>query len=327
MTDSRSKRIALGALVAVAAGVASALLFMLASRGSFLVLALAFLAPLPVMIASLSYGLTIGASAALVGAASVAIVFQHPLVGTAYLLSTGAPAALITAAAVLASPRGEQRARDLAPTFAVLTAALTSGLSVAGALAFMSWGHGGFAALLAKAVAAFAPVLKQILDETHASSPIDIKELARFLAESAPAEAAVVNFLTMVVCLWLAGRIARISGNLPRPWPSLPDDLALPAILGALFAASCGLVFLGGLPGVISSIFAAVLTGTFALQGLALVHVLTRGSTLRFALLFSLYALIALLPPWPLLFLAIAGLADAALHLRTRKSASTPKNA
>ena len=41
-------------------------------------------------------------------------------------------------------------------------------------------------------------------------------------------------------------------------------------------------------------------------------------------MLFSLYALVVLLPPWPFLLLAFAGLADAAFHLRARKSASTP---
>ena len=73
-----------------------------------------------------------------------------------------------------------------------------------------------------------------------------------------------------------------------------------------------------------AGIVAAVFGMAFALQGLAVAHVLTRGAGLRPALLFLLYVLVVLVPPWPFLFLAVVGLADAAFHLRARKAASRP---
>lgn len=91
-----------------------------------------------------------------------------------------------------------------------------------------------------------------------------------------------------------------------------------------MFAAACGLIFVGGIAGVIASTLAAALGVVFALQGLAVAHVLTRGAAMRIALLITLYALILMLPPWPFCLLALVGLVDAAFHLRTRKSASHP---
>lgn len=324
MTDTRFKTIGGGSLVAAASGLAAALLFVLAARGSLATVALGYFAPMPIMIASFSFGLVIGAGAALVGAAFVAIAF-HPVLGLLFLVAVGAPAALIVTAAVLAPPAGEKHRRDLASTFAVTIAALISVLTIAGAVVLASWRFGGFAPLMAQAIKEVAPLVTEMLGETHASAPASVEELTRFLVLAAPIALAMSELLMMVVNLWLAGRVAVISGNLPRPWPAIADDLSVPPVFGALFAAACGLIFLGGLPGVVSSVIAAAFGTAFALQGLAVLHVLTRGASLRFALLFALYALILLLPPWPFCLLAIVGLVDAAFHLRTRKSASSAK--
>lgn len=321
MTDTKIKTIGAGALVAIAAGLAAALLFVLAARGSFITFALGYFAPMPVMIAALGFGLSIGAAAALVGGAFIGYVF-HPVLAVVYLASIGGPAALIAAAALLAPPRDDRRGRDLAPTFALLATALVAIVTISGGIVYMAWRNGGFAAMIDMAANEARPLIEEMLKSSRAPGSINADQLARYMVFAAPIGVAASELITMSVNLWLAGRVSLISGSLPRAWPSLADDLAIPPLFGALFAAACGLVFLGGLPGAVSGVFAAAFGSAFALQGLAVAHVLTRGSSMRPALLFMLYAFIVLLPPWPFMLLAIVGLADAAFHLRTRKSAT-----
>ena len=190
----------------------------------------------------------------------------------------------------------------------------------------LTWRFGGFQALLAQAIRDAGPIVKQVLGEANADGAMNVEDLTRILVLSAPVGLVASQILMMIINLWLAGRVAVISGNLPRTWPSLADDLVIPPALGALFAACCGLAFVGGLVGALSGAAAAALGAAFAMQGLAVVHVATRGAGMRIGLLVSLYALILLLPPWPFCLLAIVGLLDAAFRLRTRKSASLPKN-
>ena len=130
----------------------------------------------------------------------------------------------------------------------------------------------------------------------------------------------------LVANLYLAGRVALISGQLARSWPPVAETLALPGLAAGLAALGCGLVFLGGLPGIGASILVSVLACGFSLQGLAVIHTLTKGMAVRTGLLFALYALVLFVPPWPLLVLALLGFVDAAFHLRRRRAQTLPDN-
>ena len=332
MTGTRTSRIAGGAFVAIAAGLAAALLFVLAARGSVLTLALGYFAPLPIMVAAISYGLTIGGAAALIGAAFIAIAF-HPALGLLFALAIGAPAALIASAAILAPPADEGHGRDRAATYAILASTIIAFVTVAALIGVMTWRLGGFDALLARAIVEATPVVKQLFEISGGA--VDSAALTRRLVLSAPVGLVASQSLIFLLNLWVSGRVAIISGNLPRPWPSIADDLVIPWIFGALLAVAFGLIVMGGLVGAVASAAAAALGLAFTLQGLAVMHVITRGLPVRIALLIALYTLVIVLPPWPfdllapplsICLLAIVGLVDAAFHLRTRKSASLPKN-
>ena len=67
---------------------------------------------------------------------------------------------------------------------------------------------------------------------------------------------------------------------------------------------------------------AAPLALMFAFQGLAVLHALSRRAPGRTALMFTLYFALLLAPRWVGLALAVIGLAESALSLRTRQ---TPK--
>jgi hypothetical protein len=86
-------------------------------------------------------------------------------------------------------------------------------------------------------------------------------------------------------------------------------------LLGAI-----GVAFAGGLPGVISGTIAAALAMAFALQGLAVIHDISRGWKYRTLLLGLIYiGLLLLAPPWLLLAFAIIGLVESIFLLRDRK--------
>lgn len=226
MTETRARQILGGGLVAIAAGLAAALLFVLAARGSLLTFALGYFAPLPVMVGAISFGLSVGGVAALVGGAFIGATF-HPALGIVYLVAIGAPAALIASAAVLAPPAGDGNARDRAPVFALLATATLAFVTVSAAVGALAWKFGGFDGLMTQAIVDAGPLVKQMLGETHASGAVNAEEVTRFLVLFAPVAIVMSQILMMILNLWLAGRVAIISGNLPRPWPPIADDLVI----------------------------------------------------------------------------------------------------
>ena len=63
-------------VVAIGAGCAAALLFAVSAQSSILAMALAYLAPLPIMIATLGWGLDGGAIAAAISIAVLAVIAE-----------------------------------------------------------------------------------------------------------------------------------------------------------------------------------------------------------------------------------------------------------
>jgi hypothetical protein len=109
-----------------------------------------------------------------------------------------------------------------------------------------------------------------------------------------------------------------MSGQLRRPWPELPA-ISFPRTAAIALAATIVGVFLPGLLGIVSDVFAAALTMAYAVLGFAVLHVLTRGAAGRGLVLTGVYAAV-LIFGWPAIILALLGLADTALDLRGRFS-------
>jgi hypothetical protein len=87
-------------------------------------------------------------------------------------------------------------------------------------------------------------------------------------------------------------------------------------LLGAAFAAS----FLPGLAGIVAVSFTATLIICFALQGLAVIHVITRGHPMRPALLGLAYLMFFAASLVGVPMLAAAGMAETLFRLRDRFS-------
>jgi hypothetical protein len=120
---------------------------------------------------------------------------------------------------------------------------------------------------------------------------------------------------TLALNLWLAAKIAAISGLLHRPWPNVTRTELPPMTLVALSVA-LAFCFLGGTFGNLAQIVAAALMMAYVLLGLAVLHTVTWSSKTRVVWLTCAYGMLLLLP-WIILLVAL-GLADAAFGIRQR---------
>ncbi len=308
-------------VVAIGAGCAAALLFVVSAQSSVLAMALAYLAPLPIMIATLGWGLDAGAIAGAISVASLALL-SEPLSALLFAASVAGPAWALAAFAIAPIERYfRSRARD-APVHpsvgAVVTlAALFGIIGSAAVLTTVIVVYGGYregARQIASAVAALAA---DAFD--GAPDKFTAQEFADALVRFGPPAIAASTLMMLCVNLYAAARSTQLSRNLPRPWPDLPTSLALPWPLGVAFLACLAASF--ALPSPTAQYFsigAGGLGGALALQGLAVAHALSRGLKMRALMLVALYACCVLRAKYTLPVLAGLGLLDGFLRLRSR---------
>ncbi|WP_296713973.1 hypothetical protein [Rhodoblastus sp.] len=317
--------------VAFGAGLASALLFVVSTRGSSLAMALAYFSPLPLMIAAAGFSFPAALAGALAGAALLVFAAQLPF-GLGYFLGFAGPALLLAAllqAPLRSSPLPSRDPPSPAPRFmtpgALLATIILLAIGVAGlgVVALVAHYH-GFDATLTAILKRLGPALDELVESLRPAAPdFDADKIKRLLVISAPAGVAASQTLLLSVNLWLAAKTIEISGRLRRPWPSLPENLALPRLVAPAFLLAAGLAFKGGLIGVLSGAVAAATGFGLALHGLAALHGLTRDSRFRGAWLSGLYAAVLVLEPWSVVVLAVFGVIDSAFSLRARKARST----
>jgi hypothetical protein len=318
--------------VAIGAGLASALLFVVSAKGTLLALVLAYFAPLPLMIGSLGFGQWTGLVGALLGSGLIATLL-YPMVGLIYALGIAVPAWLVCVAALRGAPPPEPQptrpARQRTPAPALLHPTPMRALAVAtlffaasisiGALALAA-AHGGLNSTFNQVANQLAPLLREVKEATTSlPDSLDPDRLARVLVRVMVPAMAGSGLLLVMANLWLAARTVQISARLPTPWPDIPYNLRLPVPFAAALLPAIGLIFIGHEIGFVASIVAAVLATALSLQGLAVMHDLTRDMSARTPLLFGAYLIMSFIPPWPMAVFALVGLADAALGLRERK--------
>jgi hypothetical protein len=335
--------------IALGSGLAATLLLAgLLRQGTWPALFLASLSPLPLMIATLGFGHLTG-----LGAVAIAVLTFVALMTAAAIPQSGFLDASLTAglsglvfATCQALPawwlahlaglnrsdpalpwsarRNESgKTRDYYPLGGIVLHAALIGFAIVGfATLAASLGQVNFDATLDKAAAKIAPFLVQALGSYELPNGVDLLSLARLVIRAMPPLTASTIFVALLFNLWLAARIVQVSNRLTRPWPDIAHELRVPRLLGIAFAASVALCLLGGVAGVIASEAAAVLAILFALQGLCVIHDLSRGAKFRSAMLCALYVVLALLMPWPLVAFTLVGLIEAAFGLRDRKAAA-----
>ena len=287
-------------LVGLGAGAAAALLFASVVSGSLAAVFLFYLAPLPIMIAALGWSHIAGLIAAASATAAVAVLSGVFFVSVP-VIAFGAW--WLGYLALLARPavNGGGGALEWYPVGRlVLWAAVLGTLIVAAAVPNFGTDQESLQAALRK-------TYERILRD---QALIDV------LVVAVPPAAAVFSTVTNVFNLWLAARAVKISGRLKRPWPDLAA-LTLPPSSSALLAAAIAGSFLPDLPGVLAGVLAASLLMAFAILGFAVLHAITRGLRARIVMLTALYAA-AIVLGWPVLAMAVLGLAEILLNIRSR---------
>ena len=353
MQNTRIRTTGVGLAAAFGAGLAAALFALmptlkspdgltaigdLGSSGSAAWL-MAFIAPLPVMLASLAFGSLAGLVAALVGALAVGIVdMQLGMVAVLHLdkiasgglrtlsfaVALGIPAWLLTRLAVMPSAvrradgkmlaRPDERRLGSVIAVAVVFAAIGALLDIAIAADAQGWLRG----MLEQSATALEPMLTR---RGPLPSGVDPHALALAFVWTAMAIiVAAAELMRLTFDLWIAARIAQLSGLLSAPWPDIPSGLRVPRPLAIVLAVALGLSFAGGRIGIAGVIVSGALGTAFAFQGLAVIHALTRSKQgLRLPLLIIVYLLLVMLMPWSLAAYGLFGLVDAAFSFRDRQ--------
>jgi hypothetical protein len=150
--------------------------------------------------------------------------------------------------------------------------------------------------------------------------PKEIDEATAVALALLPAASAVSTMGSLLINMWLAGRITLASGRLQRPWPDLAA-LAYPSGTPLLLAVATGAGLLSGLPGLIGAGFAGPLFLAYVLLGLAVVHYVTRGRSWRPFALWGLYAALFIMNTVASLAIALLGLTESIWSLRSMASA------
>jgi hypothetical protein len=299
-------------LVGLGAGAAAALLFASVATGSILATLLFYLAPLPILIASLGWSHWSGLIAGLTAAAALGAMFGLYFF-SAFLIGVALPAWWLAYLAMLARPVGTNGAMALEwyPTGRlVLWAAVISAILVI--IAIPNFGTDK-ETLQASLRSAFE---RAIRNQMPSGSRADVDRLIDILVVALPAAAAVFATLLSLLNLWLASQIVRISGRLRRPWPDL-SALALPTFTPAFLGVVLAGTLLPDLAGVFFGIMAASLLMACAILGFAVLHAVTRGMDHRGVALAGTYVAVFVLG-WPVLALSLLGLAETVFHIRTR---------
>jgi len=309
-------------LIGAGAGVVSAALFTSAAASASLAGFLLYLCPLPLCLAGLGWGRR---SVALAGVAAtiVMLVTLGPVAALGYALVVAIPIAVLVHLILQSRPAGQpdgdgKAAIEWYPAGRLVAAAAL----IAGTLAgLMLLALGPDATSYQAIIDEMVPRIQKALDpDDTVFTPDMVEKLRAILPRALPFAFAIVWLCIALFNLWLAGTIAKVSGQTLRPWPDL-HGLEIPGAMVAVFAGALIASFVPGMIGFIASGFASAMLLAYVLQGLAVIHVYSLGMKFRPLLLLGIYLGILFLG-WLAVLVAILGLGEPMFGLRARKNAA-----
>lgn len=312
-------------LIGAGSGLVSAALFASAATTTALAGVLFYLAPLPLCLAGLGWG----GMAVLFSALTSTVVIGAslgPAMAVIFAITVAAPTALLVHLALLSRPAVAPQGQHVAalewyPSGRIVGwAALMAGLLAGLLVLILGYDQESYRESIREILNHSA--LKELDRDGTLFTDETIASLSGMLAQALPAAFAVIWLTITLFNLWMAGLIVDASGRALRPWPDL-HALELPNALVLIFAGALAASFLPGLPGLLAIGLAGALLFAYVLQGLAVIHVATRGVPLRSLLLAVVYLGILLLG-WVAIVVAIVGLAEPLLGLRQRANRGGP---
>lgn len=310
--------------VALAAGVASALMFASITSGAAISIVLFYLAPLPVMVTALGWGPLAAAIGGIAAASALGVIFGLPYC-IAFAMMVALPGWWLGHLALLGRPIAgaagdgatqQPPALEWYPVgrillwiaaFAVITTTAT--LLTLGSDSDTITG-------------ALRRGLLKVLSTGDGQGGGEIERLVEMLAILAPLAATILSMVTLTLNLWLAGKITQTSGRLNRPWPELRST-ALPSMTLVALLVAAALSFVGGMLALLAQIVTTALVIGYALVGFAVLHTLTLSLNSRGFWLGGIYAVVVMFG-WPIVAIFALGIADAVFGLRQRYLQTRP---
>jgi hypothetical protein len=158
----------------------------------------------------------------------------------------------------------------------------------------------------------FAKILSMVSETTVAENDPRVGLMVAVI----PVLVAASQMATLTLNLWLAAKVAAVSGRLHRPWPDLSSTSLPPMTLVALCVA-LAFSFFSGMTGILAVVVTTVLMMAYALVGFAVLHTITRDLANRGIWLATAYAIVFMFSV-SLILLTALGLADAVFGFRER---------
>ena len=302
-------------LIALAAGLASAMMFASIVSGALASLLLFYLAPLPLMVAALGWGSTAALIAGLFASAGLAVAFSFTYMA-AFVLTIALPAWWLGHLALLARPvSNDPQLANMAPALdwypvgrILIWITVFASITTFCALLTLGTDDTSINAGLRRGLEAV------ISGRTSGSPQGDRQRVVDILVSIAPAAATIIAMVTLTLNLWLAAKVTVFSGRLRRPWPDL-RTVMLPKTAMAALAAAFALCFAGGIIAIAAQIATSALMMVYAMTGFATLHTVLQTFASRNFILGSVYAA-TLFIGWPLIGMMSLGLADAIFGIR-----------
>jgi hypothetical protein len=307
------------ALIGLGAGAASALLMAtMASRSPFSLM-LVLLAPLPVMIAAVGWSHWTALFAVIVATVALAAAFGEPLWIPIYLVGAGLPAWWLGYLALLARGNEDGSAEWYPPGRLVIWCTIIASAIVAIVMWNVRIDEQQFQAAIKLT---FERMAKEYGKAGPDFAKIDVKRTSDLIMAFVPPLAAAMIAAAYALNLYIAARVAAVSGRLKRPWPDLAA-LRFPRHTSTAFAVALLVWFMPGLAGMIGGIVSGAFIIAYGMMGLAVLHDVTRPLGDRVFILSAVYLILFVF--WPAtVLLAIFGVADSIFDFRRSAPGAQP---
>ncbi|WP_029006781.1 DUF2232 domain-containing protein [Azospirillum halopraeferens] len=302
--------------IALAGGLASALLYVSVLSGGFGALILVYLAPLPLFVSGLWFGFGAVAVAGAVAGGVVLLATGSPVATLGYAATGVLPALVVVRQALLARPAADGGIEWYPPGHLLIG---LTGLGVAAflvAVLLAAGEPGGLEELIRGMVREVAGLFGP---EGEAPPPDE----ALGFASAMPGIMAASWLLMTIVNATLAQGLLMRFGRNRRP-PMRLADLELPQWAPPAFAvAVLAAMVLPGTAGFVALNVAIILGLPFAFAGLSVVHVFAERQRSRTALLVGFYLFLFLFG-WPIVLMVGLGVIEQWMGFRRRMRAAGP---
>jgi hypothetical protein len=310
-------------LTAVICGLIAAVLFLSPMQFGGMGLVMSSFTALPLFIAALGFGTTIGVISCVIAAGMVA-VFMGLLGGLSVLVATLAPAIWIGHSVGLS--RDDNGVKEWFPLSQILFRLAIISAAIVIAIGYLTnyseqWAVDESIAMMSQV----AEMQNQASDGAVTISAEEIAVRAKDIATLIPIMMPVSILLLMVLNLRLAERFVRRRNWMLRPKDDLPSSVAMPPVAAGIFLIAAIIAFIANNQiGLAAQVVAGAFGGAFALIGLATIHFLTRGYAVRPFLLPIVY-IVLLSSRFIAPVFALLGIAETLIQLRGRFT-SPPKS-